>query len=159
MSVYTYPNGFAVGLVINKINTDIDFYNVGGVFSPLFGSQLTRDWCVLELKTNNANFSRIKLNFVSVPTSNKEEATGKFTIEYFNGSWNEEDLLTGVEINHARNFSSWRRDVIHWNYDSDTNTIFEIWNYNHSGSKTFSSQVGKILEINTNQTDAIHYII
>jgi hypothetical protein len=161
MSVYTYKNGLLVGLSINKLPVSIDFYNTGGVFSPLFGSQLTIDSKILEITTTNNSMRKIRLNFVSTPTSNKENMTGKFSIEYLSsGSWTEEDLLIDIGINHARNFSSWRRDVVHWKYEtSGADTIFSIWYYNFSASKTFSGKVAEILSTSLLKTNCIHYIL
>ena len=105
MTVYTYANGFAVGLSINKLPADIDFFNIGGIFTPYFGSQTTQDKTVLEVETNKTPIQRIRLKFNSTPVANKQLPTGKFEISYYNGStWTTEDLLTTIELNHARNF-------------------------------------------------------
>lgn len=160
MSVYTYSNGFAVGQSINKINANIDFYNIGGCVNTLFGSQLTKDFVFLEIETNNNLLKTIQLKFISTPIANKELPTGKLTIRYLeSGSWSTYDILTGLELNHTRNFSAFRNDVIHWKYESSTNTTFSVWFYNLSGEKVFSGIETPINKIITSQTDSIHYII
>lgn len=127
---------------------------------PLFGSQLSRDTNFLLILLENTALRWILLNFLSVPTANKEFETGKLrAIYYSNGIWYYHDLITDLNLNHARYYSSFRRDVIHWKYESSTDSVFTIWFYGKKGSKTFTGIKSKVSLIYTNKTDSIHYVI
>ena len=132
--------------------------NIKGVFSPFFGSQLTLDQEILTIYTKNKDVQKIKLYFVSAPVEDKQQATGEFKIAYVTGdSETRETLLDDIGLNHARNFSSWRRDLVHWQLDiEEDTTTFTIWFYNNVASKTFNVN-GDIYKIDLNNTNCIHH--
>ena len=156
-----YNNGFIVSQAINLLPVVYDEYEREGAFSPFFGSQLTVDQDIVTITTTNPSFQKIKLKFVSTPITNKELPTGEFKISYLSsGTWTTETLLADIQLNHARNYSSYRADVGNWKIEKDgSDTKISIWFYNHLGTKTFTSKTCKIQKINVAQTNCVHYLI
>ena len=141
-----------------KYDEILDRRNCSGVFRPFFGSQLTVNQEIFKMGITNSTTNVIALVFSSKPTANKETPTGEFKLVYIkSGVGYEETLLSDVELNHARNFSSHRGDIVHSKFfHTDTEAVFEVRTYNRKGLKTFN--ISKPLTIHSLTMDKANIV-
>jgi hypothetical protein len=133
-----------------------------GVFSPLFGSQLTVDQTILTLQTEaGSTINNIQLVFVSTPVANKTLKTGEFRIKWTKDAITNDVLLTDEpELNHARFYSNYRADEVHWRCRQVGDNIeFDLWTYNIQGQYVISNETITLDKIVLDESNCIHYVI
>jgi len=109
----------------------------------MYGSELEVNETIFEISTTqDSTYKDIQVRYISVPEVDKSIATGVFKLKYTRtdtGFTSEVTLLSGVGINHAKNFSPNREDIVNFRfYESGADTNFEIWVSNRQNSITLS---------------------
>lgn len=138
------------------------FFDIGGEFSPIIGSQLpinqrlfTLTWDAtlfpeFEVDSSVLKVDELALRWVSAEDYTAPEystqypdiiyypPTGKFVIDIRIGEeWTSHDLTDVLPLNHARTNREWRREIVYWGAQG---TFFILWYY----GRAFTFDVGAV---------------